>query len=160
LQRLVAGFDAPIAIALNGPNSTIAADTPLNILVPTRGTKEARLAIEIALVLAKASAGNLTVLHVFDPREDTDLLRGRARRQGISFLVDARRLGKRSGVPVKGLTATNQRPEAEILQATREQSYDLIVLGASLHQGGEKFIGPHSAVLLRALRMPILLIAC
>ena len=60
--------------------------------------------LEIALALAKASGGTLTALHVFDPQDDTELLRGRARRQGLSVLVDARRLGKRSGVPVKGIT--------------------------------------------------------
>ena len=104
LQRLVEAFDGPFAIVLNGARSAAKPGAPLNILVPTGGTPDARLAIEIALALAKASDGVLTALHVFDPQDDTELLRGRARRQGLSVLVDARRLGKRSGVPVKGIT--------------------------------------------------------
>ena len=102
----------PFAIVLNGARAAAEPGTPLNILVPTGGTPEARLATEIALALAGASDGALTALHVFDPQDDTELLRGRARRQGLSVLVDARRLGKRSGVAVKGITATNPRPEA------------------------------------------------
>ena len=67
LQRLVAGFDGPVAIAINGAGAAGPADVPLDILVPTGGGQDARLATEIALTLAKASHGTLTALHVFDP---------------------------------------------------------------------------------------------
>ena len=158
LQHLVETFTGPIAIMLNGVRPAEAASTPLNILVPTGGTPDARLATEIGLSLAKASNGSLTVLHVFDPREDTDILRGRARRQGMSILIDARRLGKRSGVTVEAVTMTNPRPEAAIRRATQSVDYDLVVIGTSLRQGNTKFLGPRSAALVRALRTPVLLI--
>lgn len=160
LKRLIDSFDGPVAFTVNGREPARGTEAPLNILVPTRGTPEARLATEIALSLAKATGGTLTVMHVFDPNEDLDLLRGRTRRQGMSFLVDARRLGKRSGVPVKGLTATNARPVAEILEATREGNYDLVVLGTTMQRGDIKFIGPRAASLVRTLRVPVLFIAC
>ena len=159
LQRLVESFDGPLAIVLNGTPPAAKLGGPRNILVPTGGTHDARLATEIALAFAKASAGTLTVLHVFDPQDDTELLRGRARRQGLSVLVDARRLGKRSGVSVKGITVTNSKPEAAILRAAREGRYDLVVVGTSLRKGHPRFLGPRSAALLRALRSPVLLIA-
>ena len=159
LQRLVEVFDGPLAIALHGARSVTGLGQPLNILVPTGGTPEARLALEIALALAKASGGTLSVLHVFDPQDDTELLRGRARREGLSVLVDARRLGKRSGVPVKGLTVTNSRPEVEIRRAARAMRYDLIVLGTSLRQGEMRFLSPRSSALVRSLRSPLLLLA-
>src|SRR5205814_3287972 len=54
LQRLVAGFDGPVAIVLNGDGAAGPTDIPLDILVPTGGTQDARLATEIALTLAKA----------------------------------------------------------------------------------------------------------
>jgi nucleotide-binding universal stress UspA family protein len=98
-------------------------------------------------------------LHVFEPQEDTAVLRGRARRPGISLLVDAHRLGKRSGVPVKGLTATNARPEREIRRALRGGRFDLVVLGTSLRQGETKFLGPRTSALLRGTRTPALVIA-
>ena len=159
LQSLVATFEGPMAIMLNAPRTVPAAGRPLNILVPTGGTPDARLATEIALALAKATKGSLTVLHVFDPREDTDLLRGRARRQGMSILVDARRLGKRSDVDVKGIALTNASPETAIRQAIRSGRFDLIVLGSTLRQGRSRFLGPRSSNLIRDLPCPILLIA-
>ncbi len=159
LQRLVEAFDGPLAIVLNGAHSAVQPGAPLNILVPTGGTPEARLATEIALALAKASDGTLTALHVFDPHDDTELLRGRARRQGLSVLVDARRLGKRTGVSVKGMTVTNSRPEVEILRATRAVRYDLVVVGTSFRQGETKFLSPHSSALVCSLGSPVLLIA-
>ena len=158
LQRLVEAFDGPIAIMLNGTRRA-SRETALDILVPTGGTPEARLALEIALALAKASNGSLTALHVFDPREDTELLRGRARRQGMSVLVDARRLGKRSDVPVRAITMTNPSPEAAIRRAMRNSRYDLLVIGTSLRQGQTKFLGPRSTALVEMARTPTLLIA-
>jgi nucleotide-binding universal stress UspA family protein len=159
LQALIAAFDGPIAILLNGGRYETASSVPLNILVPTGGSADARLATEIALTLAAASRGTLTALHVFDPREDTLLLRGRARRQGISVLVEAHRLGKRSGVAVKGLTATSPQPETEIRRVARRGRYDLVVLGTSLRHGETKFLGPRTLGLVQSLRTPVLLIA-
>ena len=91
LQRLVETFDGPLAIVLNRKDQAAGPGAPLKILVPTGGTPAAGLAIELALALARASNGALTVLHVFDPQDDTALLRGRARRQGLSLLAEARR---------------------------------------------------------------------
>ncbi len=159
LQALAATFDGPIAILLNGRRYDPSSDGPLNILVPTGGSADSRLATEIALTLAAASRGTLTALHVFDPREDTLLLRGRARRLGISVLVEAHRLGKRSGVAVKGLTATSPRPETEIRRVARRGRYDLVVLGTALRQGETKFLGPRTLGLVQSLRTPVLLIA-
>jgi Kef-type K+ transport system membrane component KefB/nucleotide-binding universal stress UspA family protein len=159
IQRLAETFGGPLAIVLNATRSSPAPGSSLNILVPTGGTPEARLATEIALALAKAGDGMLTALHVFDPQDDSELLRGRSRRQGLSVLVDARRLGKRSGVRVKGITVIHSRPEAAIRRAAQTGRYDLVVVGTSLRQGEAKFLGPRSAALVRALRSPVLLIA-
>ena len=159
LQELLATFAGPVAIAVNGAGAAGPADIPLDILLPASGTQDARLATEIALSLAHASKGKVTALHVFHPQDDTALLRGRSRRHGMSVLVDVHRLGKRSGVPVKGLTATNINPEAEIRRALRGGRFDLMVLGTSLRQGETKFLGPRMANLLRVIRTPVLLIA-
>ncbi len=159
LQELLAKFAGPVAIAVNGTGAAGPADIPLDILLPASGTQDARLATEIALSLAHASKGKVTALHVFHPQDDTALLRGRARRHGMSVLVDVHRLGKHSGVPVKGLTATSLHPEAEIRRALRGGRYHLMVLGTSLRQGETKFLGPRTATLLRVIRTPVLLIA-
>ena len=159
LQRLVSTFDGPMAILVNGNRAFSNVGKPLDILVPTGGSPEARLATEVALALAGGSQGTLTVLHVFDPNDDTMLLRGRARRLGLSLLVDARRLGKRSGVPVKGLTETNSHPDAEIRRAARRGRHDLVVLGTSLRTGNTRFLSARSVALIEALRSPVLLVA-
>ena len=119
---------------------------PLDILLPTSGTADARLATEMALALAHASKGTVAALHVFEPQEDTAMLRGRARRPGMSLLVDAHRLGKRSGVPVKGLTATNSRPETEIRRALRGGRFDLVGAGHLAAPGRDQVPGtPHGS---------------
>ena len=159
LQKLVNSFDGPVAIAINGAGAAGPADVPLDILLPAAGTQDARLATEIAISLAAATKGNVTALHVFDPQADTAVLRGRGRRAGMSVLVDVHRAGKRGGVPVKGLTATNIRPESEIRRALRGGSFDLVVLGTSLRHGETRFLGPRTAALLRVVRTPMLLIA-
>jgi nucleotide-binding universal stress UspA family protein len=159
LQALVSSFKGPVAVALHGAGAAGPADIPLDILLPTSGTADSRLATEFALSLAGASKGNVTALHVFEPRDDTALLRGRARRAGISLLVDAHRLGKRGGVPVKGLTATNAHPDKEIRRTLRGGRFDLVVLGTSLRQGETKFLGSRMASLLRRIRTPALVIA-
>ena len=159
LQRLAETFEGPLAMVLNGSGSAAKPGVPLNILVPTGGTPVAGLAIEIALAIAKGSHGALTVLHVFDPEDDTALLRGRPRRQGLSLLVEARRLGKRSDVAVKAISVKHAKPEAAIQRAARARRYHLVVVGTSLRQGETKFLGPRSSALLRELRSPVLLVA-
>ena len=159
LKTLVAAFDGPIALVVNGGRLRLSADAPLDILVPTGGSPEARLATEFALALAGASRGSLTVLHVFDPREETLLLRGRARRLGMSLLVDARQLGRRSGVPVKGLTATSPRPDREIARELRRGRYDLVVLGTAFRRGEGKFLGPRTLGMVQSLGAPVLVVA-
>lgn len=157
LQRLVATFDGPLAIMVNGERADIVTG-PLDILVPTGGSPDARLATEIALVLAAASHGKLTALHVFDPSDDTLLLRGRARRAGISVLVGVHRMGKRAGVPVRGLTATNHHPETEIRRAAGRGRYDLIVIGTTLRHGDGKFLSSGALSLVQDLQSPVLLV--
>jgi Universal stress protein family len=87
LQRLVEVFDGPFAIGFNAARPTDKLGGPLNILVPTGGSPEARLATEIALSLAGASDGMLTALHVFDPQDDTALLRGAHVAKACLFLL-------------------------------------------------------------------------
>jgi Kef-type K+ transport system membrane component KefB/nucleotide-binding universal stress UspA family protein len=159
LQALAASFKGPIAIAFHGAGAAGPVDVPLDILLPTSGTADSRLATEIALAFAGASKGKVTALHVFQPREDTAMLRGRARRPGISLLVDAHRLGKLGGVPVKGLTATNDQPDKEISRVLRGGSFDLVVLDTSLRQGETKFLGSRMASLLGRIQTPALVIA-
>ena len=75
------------------------------------------------------------------------------------MLQDVQHLGKRGGVPVQALTATNARPELAIRRVAASGKFDLIVVGVSLRLGERKFLGPRSAALVQAIRTPLLLIA-
>ena len=175
LQALVTSFKGPVAIAIHGAihgaghdaghdmgqttGTAGPADPPLDILLPTSGTAEARLATEVALAFAGASKGQVAALHVFQPRDDVTLLQSRDRRPGMSLLVDARRLGKHGGVPVRGLTATNDHPDREISRVLKSGVFNLVVLGTSLRQGETKFLGSRMASLLGRIHTPALVIA-
>jgi Kef-type K+ transport system membrane component KefB/nucleotide-binding universal stress UspA family protein len=159
LERLIDGFSGPVAIALNESRVITQPGASIDILVPTGGTPEARLALEIALTLAKANESRVTALHVIDPQEDMEFLRGRARRQGVSLLLNARRLGKQIGVPVRGVSVVHPRPEVEIRRTARTLQHGLVVIGTSLRQGETRFLSPRSSALVRSLRVPLLLVA-
>jgi nucleotide-binding universal stress UspA family protein len=77
----------------------------------------------------------------------------------MSMLVDARRLGRRSSVPVKGMTGTHSRPEREIRRIAQSGRYDLIVLGTALRRGDIRFLGPRTLAMMQSLGAPILVIA-
>jgi nucleotide-binding universal stress UspA family protein len=159
LQRLVNLFEGPVAIILNATAHTDA--TPLHqtrILVPTGGAPHARLATEVALALARATGGRVTALHVFDRQADTEILRGRARRLGMSVLADVRRSGRRMGVEVEPLTAVHPRPEVAIRRSFQRGIYDLLVIGAALRLGENKRLGPRSTALLRNMKQTAMLI--
>lgn len=158
LHGLIASFDGPVAILMNAADRVLSPEEPLRILIPTGGSSDSRLAAEVALTLAGASRGTLTALHVFDPREETLASGGRVRRAGMAVLVDIHRLGKRSGVLVKGLTATNLRPDIEIRRAAHRAHYDLVVLGASFRHGEAKFLGTRTLALVQSLSVPVLVI--
>jgi nucleotide-binding universal stress UspA family protein len=158
LANLMHAFDGPVAIALNGSGFYLEPGAPLSILVPTGGTAQARLATEIAVALAKATNGTVTVLHVFAADGETEFLRGRTRRLGLSVLVEARRLGKRSGVRVDVMTSVSSHPETAIRRVVLAGRYDLVVLGASLRLSDKKFLGPANQALVQAIRNPTLLV--
>jgi K+:H+ antiporter len=158
IDTLLGSFDGPVAFSLNGGGW--GNPGPLRILVPTGGATYARLATEIAVALAKATDGRITALHVFDPQEDTNILRGRLRRGlGLSVLRDVRRLAKRSEVPVEVQTTIHSRPELAIGRVAASAKHDLVVLGAALRLGERKFLGPRTAALVQTIGKPLLVVA-
>jgi len=159
LQELIDVFEQPLVFAVNGERFVTGPGEPLRILVPTGGASHARLAIEFAIALAKATQGSLTVLHVFETPEGMRSFFSPARRLGVSVLGDAKRIGQRNGVMVRTLTAANRRPEVAIRREVATAQYDLMVVGTRLRVGDRKFLGPRSAALMQSTGIPILLMA-
>src|SRR6266403_1255621 len=77
IANIVATFEGPAAITIaRGQHRTEpAGDTRLNILVPVTGTGHSRRGAEVALALARASLGSVTVLHVARRRRPQGLNR-------------------------------------------------------------------------------------
>jgi hypothetical protein len=99
-------------------------------------------------------------LHVFDPLEDTNVLRGRQRRGlGVSVLRDVQRMARRSEVSVDIQTAIHSRPELAARRVAASAKFNLVVLGAALRVGEWKFLGPRTAFLVQSLRKPLLVVA-
>ena len=159
LAGLVSAINGPVIIALNGARSTGQSGDVLRILVPTRGTSLDRLATEIALALAKVAGHKLTVMHVFTPEDDSDVLRGRPSRTGLRVLVDARRLGRRSNMQIDAVRSMSARPDVAIQRMVASGRFDLVVLGATLRTGDTKFLGSGTQALVRNIHIPLILVA-
>ena len=159
LQGVIERFDGPLALVFNAEHAVASDTASLDILVPTGGSTGARIALEVAIALAKARNGSLTVLHVVSKRNSSGTRAGREREHGTSILSDARQLGKRSEVPVKALTMNNSTLEAAIMRVMRSGKFGLVVIGSSFRRGDAKFLGPNSASLITAITVPTLLVA-
>lgn len=159
LRGFIGGFDEPCAIALNAGGFKLARDAALRILVPTGGTAQAVLATEVAVALARASGGSVSVLHITDP---AGTLRGggtRTRRAAATVLGSARRLGSMGGVAVDVRSMAHSRPEQAIAETAAQGGYDLVVVGVAVRRGERKFLGPRGAALVHGISAPLLVVA-
>jgi len=116
-------------IVANPPaNTVIFRDRPYEslrrILVPVAGGPNSRLAVNIALALARNTPeeSDLTLLHVIPTDANPDVARARAQN---TF----RRLSESVEYPLRTLIVTAPNPVDGILEASAE--YDMIVMGAT-----------------------------
>jgi Kef-type K+ transport system membrane component KefB/nucleotide-binding universal stress UspA family protein len=164
-----AAFPGPFAIAVaRGEHRTDPAGaSQLNILVPLTGTGHSRRGAEIALALARASLGSVSVLRVARRRGFSG--RRGLRRLGAAWpgldssdegiLRDAVRLGDQFGVPVRTALRTHAEPENAILRQLRAGEYNLIVMGVSQRPGTPLFLGDTAAAMLAQADRSILFVA-
>jgi nucleotide-binding universal stress UspA family protein len=170
VARVSHAFEGPLAIAIarGSHREEPVADTPLNILVPITGTEHSRRGAEVALSLARASLGSVTVLYVARSGR-------RSRRHGMvprfntnwpgigtheeAILREAVRLGDRFGVPLRTAIRVHADPEEAILQQLRIGEHNLIVMGVSPRPGTTLFFGDAAAAVLKRSHRSILLVA-
>ncbi len=124
LRELVANAHAPVIIVRNA-----GAPVPLRrILTPVTGAGFSRLGAAIAMQYAQAFKAEITALHV----RERPLLRG-FEREGMDesrdIVGEIELLGQQLGLRVEGRVVTGRRPEDIIIASTREDSYDLLVMG-------------------------------
>jgi nucleotide-binding universal stress UspA family protein len=159
IDNLLAACDGPLAIAIASPSRAATPNATGHIMVPTGGSEVSRLATEIAIALVRASGSPLTVLHVVEPDEDTEVLRGRTpTRTNTSVPKEVRSRAKRAGVNISTVTLSSARPDKAILRMSNSERFDLVVVGIDLKIGEKWFVGPRSRALIRNVRAPLLLI--
>ncbi len=117
-------------------------DACRRILLPLRGGLNADLALHVAGALAKASSGEITLLHASDPQDRSPELRGLSRREPrITRTVEASR-----------------DPVSTLLEEARY--HDVLILGARLRDPatGTMTLGPIVRRVLHESGLPALLV--
>jgi nucleotide-binding universal stress UspA family protein len=169
VAAIAAAFEGPFAIAIaRGAHRREPVAADLDILVPVTGTRHSRRAAEIALALARASLGSVTVLHV--ARRGQPSWRRRLPR-GFSaswestgtneeaILRDAVRLGEQFSVPVRTAVRAHADAEEAILRQLNAGEHNLIVMGVSPRPGATLFFGDAAATVLVRSNRSILFVA-
>jgi Kef-type K+ transport system membrane component KefB/nucleotide-binding universal stress UspA family protein len=169
VTSIAKAFEGPFAVAAaRGQHRTQPAGaSPLNILVPVTGTRHSQRGVEVALVLARASLGSVTALHVARRRRLTRrqrLHRLRAAWGGLlenqeEILQDVVRLGDQFGVPVRTAVSTQGLAETAILFKLSTSDHNLVVLGVSPRPGSALFLGETATAILARSDRSVLLVA-
>jgi Kef-type K+ transport system membrane component KefB/nucleotide-binding universal stress UspA family protein len=174
VARMAAAFEGPYAIAVaRGEHyAEPVGDAPLNILVPITGTEFSRRGAEVAIVLARASRGSVTAMHVAAATRSsghTTSRRGVRRRLRAALggsstneeaiLRDAVRLGDQLDVPVRAQARVHADPDDAILRQLKPGRHNLVVMGVSSRPGTTLFFGNVPAAILARSDVSILLVA-
>ena len=159
-------FAGPFAIAIaRGIDRQETLGAPLKILVPVTGTSVSRQRAELAIALARASQGSVTVLHVASgqrrPRSWQRHL-GAALAPASSadaIIREIVRLGDHYGVAVRGAVRSVQTPQEAILRELEVGGHNLLAMGVSPRPGNQLFFGQVPAELLERAECSVLFVA-
>jgi nucleotide-binding universal stress UspA family protein len=156
VAQIAAVFEGSLAIAIaRERDHREAAASQLDILVPVPGTGHSRRGAEVALALARASLGRVTVLHV--ARRQRPSWRSGANEAAI--LHDAVGLGDQFGVPVRTVIRAHPDPEEAIFHQLQSGEHELIVMGVSPRPGATLSFGGAAAAILTRSNQSILFVA-
>ena len=157
IAGIAAAFEGPLAIAVaRGPHGRDPAGAShLDILVPITGTGHSRRGAEVAVALARASLGRVTMLHV----ASRERLSWRTGTNEAAILRDAVHLGDQFGVPVRTAIRAHAGADEGILRQLKDGGHDLIVMGVSLRPGSTLSYGRAAAAILQRSNRSVLLVA-
>ncbi len=138
---------------------------PRRILVPSDGSKAARNAAELAFVLAKDSATQVSLLNVV-VREETSYRidptgAAHQRQLGNAYQIvqSLRKLAEANEVRAHTEVRVAASPDAAILEVADQLGHDLIILGTDVHPGSERlFLGPRVERILDAAPCPVIVV--
>jgi Kef-type K+ transport system membrane component KefB/nucleotide-binding universal stress UspA family protein len=161
LERIVAGFEGPLALAISDDGTRAFSAKAFNILVPVNGTEASRRGAEIAFALSPAAGGKVTALHVAQRTGTGERARrGSARRRAEkAVLDDTAALGRRYGYDeIEIAVRTKVDPDAAIIAEAERTGADLIVIGASRRIGDTFYLGQTIASVLSKWKGAIVLV--
>lgn len=153
------GFNEQLSIMTNAFKGTTAivssrgrlpdADKDLRILVPISGTERSTRAAELAFLIAKASACEISVVYIREPQQIRSLPRvSDSRNAHIALFKKIDEIAAYNGVKVRKIVQDGAAPELAILRHARKGSYNLIVLGVSRRAGDHLSYGTIADTLL------------
>jgi hypothetical protein len=157
IAGIAAAFEGPVAIAvargLHAQEPAVASRP--DILVPITGTNHSRRGAEVAVALARASLGRVTMLHV----ASRERLSWRTDANEAAILRDAVQLGDQFGVPIRTAISAHADADEAILSQLRGGEHDLIVMGVSPRPGATLSYGRAAAAILQRSNRSVLLVA-
>ncbi len=157
IAGVAVAFEGPLAIAVaRGPHGREPAGAShLDILVPITGTGHSRRGAEVAVALARASLGRVTMLHVVS----RERLSWRTDVNEAAILRDAVQLGDQFGVPIRTAISAHADADEAILAQLNDGGHDLIVMGVSPRPGATLSYGRAAAAILQRSDRSVLLVA-
>jgi nucleotide-binding universal stress UspA family protein len=136
----------------------------LHVLVTVSGTTVSRSGAEVAIVLAQASRGSVTALHV-------GALHSRAPLWGLRFgeplvprahasavIREIVAMGEHYGVEVRGEIRSSGTVRNAVLRELARRPHDLLVMGVNPRPGDQLFLGELAAEMLARAQSPLLFV--
>ena len=162
LSLITRGFEGPLAVVdMRASSRGPAPPRHGRILIPVNGTEVSRRAVEVGLLLARASDAHVTALYVTRTSPSPAVSQPRRlvmRRNELGVLKDIAALAERYDVPLRNTTRADMAPDQAILREAGH-GYDLVVLGVSRRPGDMLFFGNTGAAVLERSPTSILFVA-
>ncbi|MEX0905838.1 MAG: cation:proton antiporter [Balneolaceae bacterium] len=154
---------APCSTMVVQPGKTQVEWNPKRILVPTNGTAASKNAAELGFSLAQGDPGTeITGIHA--------LIEDRSRERPVKFNRDSEQSeiaaeiakefktrGEAFDVRSDGIVQVGEEPERVILDFSKKNSVDLIILGTNIRPGSNRlYLGPRVENILEGAKCPVI----
>jgi nucleotide-binding universal stress UspA family protein len=160
VTQIAQGFDGPIAITTTRGELDRMPNHALSILVPVNGTEQAKRGAEAAIVMARATNSQLTVLYVA-PRE-AGAKRPRSRTSHANqeaILKEITQLAGGYNLNIHTAMLADSAANDAIMKEAERRKNNLIVLGVGRRPGETLFFGDTAAGLLADAKCSLLFVA-
>jgi nucleotide-binding universal stress UspA family protein len=160
----VAGFPGAFAIAIERGRQRRPAAGPLHVLVTVSGTSVSRVGAEVAIVLAQASRGSVTALHVGALHSRVPLWGLRfgeplvPRAHAAAVIREIVAMGEHYGVEVRGEIRSSGTVRNAVLRELARRPHDLLVMGVNPRPGDQLFLGELAAEMLARAQTSLLFV--